>query len=638
MALNADTGEVLWEHRFPVTLSDVPPRRVGWASPVIDRDTGNVFAFGVGGTLLSLTPDGEIRWEHYLSELFGLISTHGGRTVSPIIEGRNVIISGVSSAWGELARGGFRFYAFDVDSGQVTWWTATPARPYDTTFSPPVVVNREGTRVLIAGGSDGAVHAIKVNTGEPVWRFPMSKRGINTGVAVYKDTVLVSHSEENLETSEMGYLAGIDARAIGEQGVEQVRWARTGWLGGFSSPVLDGNRLYQIDNSANLVAVDVDTGAELWRENLGTIQRASPVLADGKLYVGTVNGTFFVLRPTADGVERLSTVELETETIPEEIIASAAVARGRVYMVSSAAIYAIGPKTASVGSRSSNFALENSADPVAHVQVYPKELVAAPGDQVRFEARAFDARGRLVRVETVGADWSLAGLQGRLSDAGMLTVSSDAVAQTGAVDAAVEGVSGSARLRVIPPLPLSYDFEGMEAVPRHWINATGKFATRIVDGNTVLVKRADNPFLKRARAYVGATTWSDMTVQVDATSSLTRRRMGDVGLLAQRFQLILFGSKQRLELQSWQPETKRTVGLDYAWQPDIWYTLKLRTETLPDGSTQALGKVWIVGDPEPKRWIIEKIDPMGSDRGSPGIYGDAHAEVAFDNLKMSFNE
>ena len=54
MCFNADTGKLLWEHRFNIYLSDVPPHRVGWASPVGDPATGNVYAFGVGGTLLAL--------------------------------------------------------------------------------------------------------------------------------------------------------------------------------------------------------------------------------------------------------------------------------------------------------------------------------------------------------------------------------------------------------------------------------------------------------------------------------------------------------------------------------------------------------------------------------------------------------
>src|ERR1051326_7054509 len=47
MCFNADSGKLLWEHRFNVYLSDVPPHRVGWASPVGDPATGNVYAFGV---------------------------------------------------------------------------------------------------------------------------------------------------------------------------------------------------------------------------------------------------------------------------------------------------------------------------------------------------------------------------------------------------------------------------------------------------------------------------------------------------------------------------------------------------------------------------------------------------------------
>jgi outer membrane protein assembly factor BamB len=95
----------------------------------------------------------------------------------------------------------------------------------------------------------------------------------------------------------MGMMVAVDATAKGEIKKEQVKWSVYGWQGGFSSPVLDGDRLYQIDNGANIAAFDVNTGKQLWLQNLGTIQKASPVLADGKLYVGTENGKFFILKP-----------------------------------------------------------------------------------------------------------------------------------------------------------------------------------------------------------------------------------------------------------------------------------------------------------------------------------------------------
>ena len=103
--------------------------------------------------------------------------------------------------------------------------------------------------------------------------------------------------------------------------------------------------------AANLFAFDVETGRQLWKQNLGTVQKASTVFADGKIYIGSESGKFFILRPHADRCEILSEVELPlsdtglaSQKIPEPIVAAAAVARGRVYFVSSDTLYAIGPK------------------------------------------------------------------------------------------------------------------------------------------------------------------------------------------------------------------------------------------------------------------------------------------------------
>ena len=113
-------------------------------------------------------------------------------------------------------------------------------------------------------------------------------------------------------------------------------------MGGFSSPVIDGDRIYQADNGGNLYAFDVETGRELWKHPIGTIQKASVVFADGKIYVGSEAGKFFILRPHADRCEVLSEVEmpisdqgLASQKVPEPIVSGAAVARGRVYFVSS---------------------------------------------------------------------------------------------------------------------------------------------------------------------------------------------------------------------------------------------------------------------------------------------------------------
>jgi outer membrane protein assembly factor BamB len=643
MCFNADTGKVLWEHRFNVFLSDVPPHRVGWASPVGDPATGNVYAFGVGGTLLALNRDGKVLWERSLGEDFGLLTTHGGRTVSPLIDGDLLITSGVTFAWGQHGRGAHRFMAFDKKTGQTMWVSAPGGRPYDTTYAAPIIVNVNGTRLLIQGGSDGLVYAIKPQTGEPVWKYEISKRGLNTGVVVYGTTAILTHSEENLDSNEMGMMVAVDATAKGEIKKEQVKWKTYGWQGGFSSPVIDGDRLYQIDNSANIGAFDLNTGKQLWQKTLGTIQKASPVLADGKLYVGTESGKFFILKPSATGCEILSEQQLGTVALPEAVIASAAVANGRIYFVSDANLYCIGKKAAELR-RGKEFmntvdGVNTDDGPAPFVQVIPTELIIKPGDKVNFRVRLFDAQGNFIREEP-SATWALDQLKGTVAN-GQFTAASDSIAQAGLVKATVAGITGSASVRVFPQLPWSENFDAMavNTVPATWTNTTMKFAVREVNGNKVLVKTIEgSSLLSRARAYMGPSDLSNYTVEADVNATQKRRQQGDAGVIAQRYALVLYGNSQMLHLEPWQPEVKRTVTIPFAWKPDTWYRLKLQVENLPDGKVRARGKAWLASETEPADWMIERIDPIPNRQGAPGIFGNALAELYFDNLKVYPNK
>lgn len=640
MAFDANNGKLLWEHRFNVYLSDVPPHRIGWASPVGDPATGNVYVLGVGGTLLGLSRDGKVLWERSLGEDFGLLTTHGGRTVSPIIDGNLVILSGVTFMWGQHGRGAHRFMAFDKKTGETIWVSAPGGRPYDTTYAPPIIANVNGTRLLIQGASDGVVHAIKPQTGEPVWKYEISKRGLNTGVVVHGTTAILTHSEENLDSNEMGMIVAVDAGSKGEIKKDQMKWRTYGWQGGFSSPVLDGDRLYQVDNGANLAAFDVNTGKQLWLKNLGTIQKSSPVLADGKLYVGTENGKFFILKPSSTGAEILDEDQLGTAALPEAIIASPAVSNGRVYVVSDSNLYAIGKKSnATTRQEAPVEGLPNPNRPATHAQVVPTELILKPGEKVNFRVRLFDEQGKFIREEPA-ATWSLDQLKGTISN-GQFVAANERIAQAGLVKATVGSLTGSASVRVFPPLPWVENFDqlAVNTIPSTWVNSTLKFTVREVDGKKVLVKTTEgSSLLTRARAYFGPSDLSNYTVEGDVFATQKRRQQGDAGVIAQRYVLALYGNSQMLHLEPWQPETKRTVTIPFAWKPDTWYRMKLEVENLPDGKTRARGKVWLATETEPAAWMIERIDPIPNRQGAPGIFGNALAEIYFDNLKVYKNQ
>jgi hypothetical protein len=114
--------------------------------------------------------------------------------------------------------------------------------------------------------------------------------------------------------------------------------------------------------------------------------------------------------------------------------------------------------------------------------------------------------------------------------------------------------------------------------------------------------------------------------------------MGDVGITAQRYSLVLYGTSQRLKLEPWEPETSRTVSVPFAWQPDTWYRLKLRVENQPDGAVRVRGKAWPAGQPEPDAWAIDKLDPIGLREGAPGFFIDAQFGAHIDNLNLTANQ
>ena len=180
---------------------------------------------------------------------------------------------------------------------------------------------------------------------------------------------------------------------------------------------------------------------------------------------------------------------------------------------------------------------------------------------------------------------------------------------------------------------------GRRRAAGHWINATGKFAVREVDGQQGAGEAGRQPVHQARRASSwGRRDSSDYTVEVDVCANEQRRQMGDAGVIAQRYVLVLFGNSQRIELQPWQPETARTVTAPFAWKADTWYRMKLRVENT-DGRRDARAGQGVAGRRgrarRPGSSSASTRSPQS--QGSPGLYADAPFEVFFDNLKVTAN-
>ena len=675
ICLDADSGKTIWEHRFNVFHTDIVENRLGWTSVVGDPETGNVYAHGTGGEFFCFDRDGKVLWKHSLGESFGRYSGYGGRLHTPIIDEDRVVISYVYilSNWGTGKRkSGHRYVAFDKRTGEVIWWSQPGGRPLDTTYSVPVVSVIGGKRMIVAANADGNVYGMLARSGERVWSFRLSKRGINSSVVVDGNYAYVCHSEENIDGTEMGRVVCIDASKTGDLTETGEVWRYDGFKAGYSSPAIANGRLYVVTNSANLLCLDAKTGKPHWEYKLGRVMKGSPtVTADGVIYAGEVNGRFLILRDAGDRCEPLDVEEfaLRGDNVVE-INGSPAVAGGRIYFMTSNETYCLGVRghtaeAVNIPPMPPELSLGESGTIVkADFRLRPADVTLAPGEEVKFSVDGFDNFGRPVveRLPLTGTrnpgaapgtgPWSVTGVDGRMSVDGTFRAGLTHAFSAGLVTFRFGELEASARVRVMPKLPIHETFDGMKVgeQPPGWIGVDLKAQLAEKDGSVVLQKLNKSPSAPycRMRAFSGIPIPTGYTVEADLLGSLRAGRrpiLSDMGLINSRYKLILLGHEKRLRIVSYSPIPRLQEEVPFDWQPDVWYRARLRVELQGDKGL-VRGKVWLRGQTEPDAWTIEVVDPCPNREGSPGLYAYTKgttpskqgAPVYFDNYRVFRNE
>ena len=650
VCVDAVTGDNLWEHRTNVYLSDVPAERVGWSSIVGDPATGRVYFQSVCGYFCCLEGDsGKIVWERSLHEQFGLLSTYGGRTNFPLIFDDLVLVSAVVIGWGDTPQSGLmakpahRFMAFDKASGEMVWFSGTRLIPYDTTYSTPTFTVLGGQAAMVFASGDGQVWAMQPRTGRGIWNYSFSRRGINVSPLVHDGYVYASHSEENVAGNRMGGLVALAGAGQGDRAGNEL-WRLEEVMAGKSSPMMVNGKLWVIDDRAKLRIYDPEIGKELKVIKLGTVQRSTPLLADGKVYTCTHGGRWYILQPNADGtgakiIHRLRLGGQEASD------GSPIVAQGRIYFPTSAALYCLGDPDAETELAAIPIApaevKANANDEAAHVQVVPCEVLLQPGEAQPFRVRLFNERGQFLKAAE--AQFTVSGV-GEITQEGIYTAPEDAAHEGVVVEAKVGELTGKARLRIVPPLPWRFDFDDRDDVPLSWIGGRFRYEVRTVDGEAVMVKRDSIPTRPgqdptklgtRSRLWMGRPDLKDYLIQADVMGTIKDDKMPDVGLINQRYTLDLQGASQKVEVRTWSTQLRMAKSVPFAWEPNVWYTMKLAVEQTGE-TAQVRGKVWRREDDEPEAWTVEAVDTSPNLQGSPGLYGNAKdTEIYLDNLAIT---
>ncbi len=652
LCLDADSGKKLWEYRSRDFLSDNVYNRYGIGSPCVDPETGNVYFMPTSGLALAFDRDGNKLWERSMLEEFWRLTFPNGRTGGPVIDGDFVIFRGITANWGTTGPPGDRFYGFDKHTGELAWYSSPDVRPVDSSNSSPTFGDLEGRRVFVAGTGSGSVICSNARTGEPVWRVAISQGGVNGTVLFYGDDKIIAiHGKENLDTTAKGrlvcYRIPTEYPKDGKQiilGDEHEVWRNDEHVSFSSSPVLHEGRIYSTIATGNLLCVDADTGETLWSLKLAPDQlHASPLYADGKLYVPMADGKAYVVRPHDDHGEILNEADMGAVCL-----AAPSAYDGKVFVQTKEALHCFGSKNGKfVGVKTPKEKIKDKK--ITALQIVPAEFALMQGQSVDFSVWGLNEVGkRIKKLDSV--KWDVGTFDASI-DEGTLTVNANAKHVGGMVKATVGGVSGSVRGRIVAGSSYSEDFENFELTqknhlgesvsfpPSTWLGARVKWSVIEREGEKVVTNVLDSVIKQRTMNFVGHHDLSDYTFSADVLTDGNRRIISSIGLVNQRYLITLVGNWRILEVSSNHDRLKESVP--FSVRPNTWYRLKTTVQDNGDGSGVVKAKAWVRGEPEPGAWTIEVPVDKLHPKGAPAIYAlspQAQKRVFIDNLEITPNK
>jgi outer membrane protein assembly factor BamB len=336
LALDKRTGKVLWErvaHEGIPKTKRHPKSSQASATPVTDG-RHVVVSFGSEG-LYAYDMDGKPLWTRDLGVLnagwFYDPDYEWGVGSSPIIWKNLVIVQC------DIQKNSF-IAAFDVATGEPVWRTPREEIP---SFATPAVFESNGRAELVTQATT-FTRGYDPATGKELWRFSGNSEITIPTPIVGLGFVIITNGYRGVQP-----IFAIKPRATGDitlQGDETknefVAWSTKRGGPYIPTPVLYGDRLYVLLNNGVLAAYDARTGQRTYQERLGQggSFSASPVAADGKIYLTSEDGDVFVVKagPTYE--------LLATNHVGQVVIATPAISDGMIIIRGLKDVLAIGQK------------------------------------------------------------------------------------------------------------------------------------------------------------------------------------------------------------------------------------------------------------------------------------------------------
>jgi outer membrane protein assembly factor BamB len=322
LAANAETGATIWEQKTPMTFQSDAAGEMGngpYTAPMVVGD--RLFTTGVAGRLQCLDKKtGKVLWTQQL------VSDHGGSQLmygysSSPIAFRELVILPVGGR-------GKSVMAFQQADGKVAW----AKHDYGNVYSSPILIDVQGLEQLVSL-MDGALIGLNPHNGDLQWSVPFkADYSIAIATPVWGPGNLLFISAEYNAGAK-----GIELQRTGTQTKAAELWSSNRLRLHHGNAMRIGGAIYFSSggkgSQAILSAVDARSGTILWQER--SIQKATFVWADGKLFTLAQDGTFMIAHPSPKGFQIASKAQLLTELswTPPAIVGTRAYLRDRRSMM-----------------------------------------------------------------------------------------------------------------------------------------------------------------------------------------------------------------------------------------------------------------------------------------------------------------
>jgi outer membrane protein assembly factor BamB len=214
-------------------------------------------------------------------------------------------------------------------------------------WSTPSVGMIGGVLQTVSAQGDGWVRGYEAESGKKLWEFdtnpkdsvwPRTRNELIATPVIYQDRVYIANGQDPEHGEGVGHFYAIDATKRGNITESGRVWQFDKIRRAISTAAIFDGLVYAADFSGYLHCLDAKTGTEYWTHDVLAAVWGSPMVADGKVYLGDEDGDIVVL---ATGKEKKVIAEMN---MGSAVYSTIVPAHGMLFVNNRSQLFAIAAK------------------------------------------------------------------------------------------------------------------------------------------------------------------------------------------------------------------------------------------------------------------------------------------------------